>query len=196
MLELDVRVSGLSVGFPLERGRILHGKGRISLKCRGLSGSVSRGCGLFWICFSLRSFICCVRFLWIYPLGGWSDWRVGMHMVGGSRRTLPRCTAISSTNVSLETGLSAPVILRPLRHYLIPANLCVTLPRKTRTRIHPHDNLTLGGNVAILGSPNAVSTSCHNRIYIVLIGLSSRPFRVRSKRHVTRVIITQCRRTA
>lgn len=116
-------------------------------------------------------------------------------MVGGSGRTLPRCTAKRSTKVSVHTGLSRPVILGPLRHYLIPAKLCVTLPRNFRTRVHPHDKLTVGGNVKILGSPNAVSTSCHNRVYVVLIGLSSRSFVVRSKRHVTRVIMTHRRRT-
>lgn len=120
---------------------------------------------------------------------------VGMRIVGGSGRPLPTCTARLSTKLSVHTGLSSSVALTPVRHYLIPAKLCVTLPPKIRTRIHPHDNLTLGGKVAILGSPKAVSTSCQKRVYIVLVGLSARPFIVRSKRQVTRVIVTHRRRT-
>lgn len=120
---------------------------------------------------------------------------VGVRMVGGSGRPLPTCTARLSTKVSVHTGVSRPVSLTPVRQYLIPAKLFVTLPRKFRTRVHPQDKLTLGGKVAILGSPNAVSTSCHNRVYVVLMGLSTRAFIVRSKRHVTRVIVTHRRRT-
>lgn len=115
--------------------------------------------------------------------------------MGASQRPLPRCTAPRSTKMSLHTGLGRPVILGPLRHYLMPAKLFLTLPRKCRTRIHPHDKLTVGGNVAMLGSPKAVSTSCQKRVGIVLIGLSTRRFIVRSNRHVTRVIVTHRRRT-
>lgn len=118
------------------------------------------------------------------------EWCVGMEVVGGSRRPLPNCTAPLSTKVSVQTGLSRSIILGPLRHGLVPAKLCVSLPRNCRTRVHPHDKLTLGRKVALLGAPNAVSTSCQKRVNVVLIGLSSRPFAIGSNRHVYRVIVT------
>ncbi len=114
-------------------------------------------------------------------------------VIGDNRRILPTCTAISDTKVSVHTGLSTPVILRPVRHHLVPAKLHVSVPTNCRYRLHPQSNLTLHRNIAILGAPNAVSTSCHNRLFTLLVGLNSRPFVIGSNRHVTRLIFSSCR---
>lgn len=114
-----------------------------------------------------------------------------VRIVNKSHHPLPAYATPLSAGMDVRANLSEEgVLLKPLERQLIPTGLYISLPEGYEAQMRPRSGLALKHGVTLLNTPGTIDADYRGEIGIILVNLSSEPFRVNDGERICQMVIT------
>jgi dUTP pyrophosphatase len=84
---------------------------------------------------------------------------------------------------------TAPLILAPGRHALVPTGLTIALPADYEAQIRPRSGLAAKHGITVLNAPGTVDADYRGEIGVLLINHGDAPFTIRRGERIAQMVI-------
>ena len=112
-----------------------------------------------------------------------------MKVINKSNHELPKYQTINSAGMDLKANLETAVIIKPFERVLIPTGLFIELAEGTEAQIRPRSGLALNHGITVLNSPGTIDADYRGEIKVLLINLSSDPFKIINGDRIAQMVI-------
>lgn len=93
--------------------------------------------------------------------------------------------------MDLRAHLSEPVTLMPLERRLIPTGLSIELPFGYEAQVRPRSGLAYKHGITVLNSPGTIDADYRGEIGVLLVNLSSEPFRIEPGERIAQLVVAR-----
>lgn len=109
----------------------------------------------------------------------------------GEGLALPTYQSADAAGLDLLAAVpeTAPLILLPGEHALVPTGLSIALPRGFEAQVRPRSGLAARHGVTVLNSPGTIDADYRGEISVILINHGGAPFAVRRGERVAQMVI-------
>jgi dUTP pyrophosphatase len=84
---------------------------------------------------------------------------------------------------------SAPLVLAPGKHALVPTALAIALPDGFEAQVRPRSGLAAKHGVTVLNSPGTIDADYRGEILVILINHGAEPFAIRRGERIAQMVI-------
>ena len=84
----------------------------------------------------------------------------------------------------------ADCTLGPFERKTIPTGLCAEVPPGFELQVRPKSGLALEKGITVLNSPGTIDAGYRGEIKVLLINLSSEPYRIKKGRKIAQIVMT------
>ena len=84
---------------------------------------------------------------------------------------------------------SAPLVIAPGRHALVPTALAIALPDGFEAQVRPRSGLAAKHGVTVLNSPGTIDADYRGEIQVILINHGAAPFTVSRGERIAQMVI-------
>jgi dUTP pyrophosphatase len=84
---------------------------------------------------------------------------------------------------------SAPLVLAPGQHALVPTGLAIALPEGFEAQVRPRSGLAAKHGVTVLNSPGTIDADYRGEIQVILINHGAEPFTIRRGERIAQMVI-------
>lgn len=117
-----------------------------------------------------------------------------VRVVNKGRHALPEYATEHSAGLDLRANLSAPVVLAPGEHRLIPTGLFLELPAGTEGQVRPRSGLAFKHGVTVLNAPGTIDADYRGEVGVLLINHGTEPFEVKDGERVAQLVVSRYER--
>jgi dUTP pyrophosphatase len=89
---------------------------------------------------------------------------------------------------------SAPLVLPPGKHVVVPSGLCMALPWGHEAQVRPRSGLAARHGVTVLNSPGTIDSDYRGEISVILINHGEEPFVIRRGERIAQIVIARVER--
>jgi dUTP pyrophosphatase len=84
---------------------------------------------------------------------------------------------------------SAPLVLAPGRHAMVPTGLAIALPEGFEAQVRPRSGLAARHGVTVLNSPGTIDADYRGEIQVILINHGAEAFTIRRGERIAQMVI-------
>ncbi len=84
---------------------------------------------------------------------------------------------------------SAPLVLAPGKHAMVPTGLAIALPEGFEAQVRPRSGLAAKHRVTVLNSPGTIDADYRGEIQVILINHSAESFTIRRGERIAQMVI-------
>ena len=84
---------------------------------------------------------------------------------------------------------SAPLVLAPGKHAMVPTGLAIALPEGFEAQVRPRSGLAAKHGVTVLNSPGTIDADYRGEIQVILINHGAEPFAIRRGERIAQMVI-------
>jgi dUTP pyrophosphatase len=84
---------------------------------------------------------------------------------------------------------TAPLVLAPGRHALVPTGLAIALPDGFEAQVRPRSGLAAKHGLTVLNSPGTIDADYRGEIQVILINHGGEPFTIRRGERIAQMVI-------
>jgi dUTP pyrophosphatase len=84
---------------------------------------------------------------------------------------------------------SAPLVLAPGKHALVPTGLAIALPEAFEAQVRPRSGLAAKHGVTVLNSPGTIDADYRGEIQVILINHGAEAFTIRRGERIAQMVI-------
>ena len=84
---------------------------------------------------------------------------------------------------------SAPLMLAPGKHAMVPTGLAIALPEGFEAQVRPRSGLAAKHGVTVLNSPGTIDADYRGEIQVILINHGAEPFTIRRGERIAQMVI-------
>ena len=84
---------------------------------------------------------------------------------------------------------SAPLMLAPGKHAMVPTGFAIALPEGFEAQVHPRSGLAAKHGVTVLNSPGTIDADYRGEIQVILINHGAEPFTIRRGERIAQMVI-------
>jgi dUTP diphosphatase len=84
---------------------------------------------------------------------------------------------------------SAPLVLAPGKHAMVPTGLAIALPEGFEAQVRPRSGLAAKHGVTVLNSPGTIDADYRGEIQVILINHGVEPFAIRRGERIAQILI-------
>src|ERR1700710_2825974 len=112
-------------------------------------------------------------------------------LANGEGLALPEYQPPHAAGVDLLAAVpeSAPLVLAPGRHALVPTGLTIALPPGYEAQVRPRSGLAAKHGVTVLNSPGTIDADYRGEIGVLLINHGEAPFPIRRGERIAQMVI-------
>ena len=109
----------------------------------------------------------------------------------GEGLALPSYQSADAAGLDLLAAVpeTAPLILLPGEHALVPTGLSIALPSGYEAQVRPRSGLAARHGVTVLNSPGTIDADYRGEISVILINHGGAPFAVRRGERIAQMVI-------
>ena len=109
----------------------------------------------------------------------------------GEGLALPSYQSADAAGLDLLAAVpeTAPLILLPGEHALVPTGLSIALPSGFEAQVRPRSGLAARHGVTVLNSPGTIDADYRGEISVILINHGGAPFAVRRGERIAQMVI-------
>ncbi len=109
----------------------------------------------------------------------------------GEGLALPAYQSADAAGLDLLAAVpeTAPLILLPGEHALVPTGLAVALPAGYEAQVRPRSGLAARHAVTVLNSPGTIDADYRGEISVILINHGDAPFAIRRGERIAQMVI-------
>lgn len=112
-------------------------------------------------------------------------------VINQSKHPLPEYQTELSAGMDIRAELEEPLIIQPMERKLIGTGLFMELPAGFEAQIRPRSGLALKHGITVLNTPGTVDADYRGEIKVLLINLSTEPFRVNDGERIAQMVIAR-----
>jgi dUTP pyrophosphatase len=104
---------------------------------------------------------------------------------------LPAYQSAAAAGLDLLAAVpeSAPLVLAPGKHAMVPTGLTIALPVGYEAQVRPRSGLAAKQGVTVLNSPGTIDADYRGEISVILINHGEAPFAVRRGERIAQMVI-------
>jgi dUTP pyrophosphatase len=104
---------------------------------------------------------------------------------------LPAYQSAAAAGLDLLAAVpeSAPLVLAPGKHAMVPTGLTIALPVGYEAQVRPRSGLAAKHGVTVLNSPGTIDADYRGEISVILINHGAAPFAVRRGERIAQMVI-------
>ena len=114
---------------------------------------------------------------------------MNVKVINKSNNELPKYQTVNSAGLDLKANLDTPIIIYPNQRSLVPTGLSLELQEGTEAQIRPRSGLALNFGITVLNSPGTIDADYRGEIKVLLINLSSEPFKIINGDRIAQMVI-------
>jgi dUTP pyrophosphatase len=84
---------------------------------------------------------------------------------------------------------SAPLVLAPGKHAMVPTGLAIALPEGFEAQVRPRSGLAAKHGVTVLNAPGTIDADYRGEISVILINHGAEPFAIRRGERIAQLVI-------
>jgi dUTP diphosphatase len=84
---------------------------------------------------------------------------------------------------------SAPLVLAPSKHAMVPTALAIALPEGFEAQVRPRSGLAAKHGVTVLNSPGTIDADYRGEIQVILINHGAEAFTIRRGERIAQMVI-------
>jgi dUTP pyrophosphatase len=84
---------------------------------------------------------------------------------------------------------SAPLVLAPGKHAMVPTALAIALPEGFEAQVRPRSGLAAKHGVTVLNSPGTIDADYRGEIQVILINHGAEAFTIRRGERIAQIVI-------
>jgi dUTP pyrophosphatase len=109
----------------------------------------------------------------------------------GKGLALPAYQSVHAAGLDLLAAVpeSAPMMLAPGKHAMIPTGLTIALPPGYEAQVRPRSGLAAKHGVTVLNSPGTVDADYRGEVCVLLINHGDQPFPIRRGERIAQMVI-------
>ena len=109
----------------------------------------------------------------------------------GEGLALPTYQSAHAAGLDLMAAVpqSAPMVIAPGQHALVPTGLSIALPPGYEAQVRPRSGLAARHGVTVLNAPGTVDADYRGEISVILINHGDAPFRVQRGERIAQMVI-------
>ena len=109
----------------------------------------------------------------------------------GAGLPLPAYQSAHAAGLDLLAAVpeSAPLVLAPGRHAMVPTALAIALPEGFEAQVRPRSGLAAKHGVTVLNSPGTIDADYRGEIQVILINHGTGPFTIRRGERIAQMVI-------
>jgi dUTP diphosphatase len=118
--------------------------------------------------------------------------RVDIHQLPHSEGLpLPAYQSAHAAGLDLLAAVpeSAPLVLAPGKHAMVPTGLAIALPEGFEAQIRPRSGLAAKHGVTVLNSPGTIDADYRGEIQVILINHGAEAFTIRRGERIAQMVI-------
>jgi dUTP pyrophosphatase len=104
---------------------------------------------------------------------------------------LPAYQSADAAGLDLVAAVpeTAPLVLAPGRHAMVPTGLTIALPPGYEAQVRPRSGLAAKHGVTVLNSPGTIDADYRGEIGVILINHGEAPFAIRRGERIAQMVI-------
>ncbi len=109
----------------------------------------------------------------------------------GEGLALPAYQSADAAGLDLLAAVpeTAPLVLLPGEHALVPTGLAIALPQGFEAQVRPRSGLAARHGVTVLNSPGTIDADYRGEISVILINHGDAPFAIRRGERIAQMVI-------
>jgi dUTP pyrophosphatase len=109
----------------------------------------------------------------------------------GEGLPLPAYQTVHAAGLDLLAAVpeSAPLVLAPGKHALVPTGLAIALPVGFEAQVRPRSGLAARHGVTVLNSPGTIDADYRGEIQVILINHGAEPFAIKRGERIAQMVI-------
>jgi dUTP pyrophosphatase len=115
-------------------------------------------------------------------------------IINNSTHELPSYETIAAAGMDLRAFIPAPITLGPLERMVIPTGLHIALPPGTEAQVRPRSGLAAKFGITVLNAPGTIDADYRGDVGVILVNLSSDPFRVENGDRIAQLVLAKYER--
>jgi dUTP pyrophosphatase len=116
---------------------------------------------------------------------------MNVRIINNSKHPLPSYQTAGSAGMDLRANLEEAVTIHPLERALIPTGLFIELPLGFEAQIRPRSGLAFKHGLTVLNSPGTVDSDYRGEVKVLLVNLSTVPFKVENGERIAQMVIAR-----
>ena len=114
-----------------------------------------------------------------------------VQIINRSSHPCPSYATEQSAGVDLKANINTEMVLEPLGRALVPTGLFIALPKGYEAQVRPRSGLALRHGVTVLNTPGTIDADYRGEICVILVNLSSEPFRIVPGERIAQMVIAR-----
>lgn len=114
---------------------------------------------------------------------------VEIKIVNTSGNSLPAYATEGASGMDLRANLTAPLLLGPLQHRLVPTGLFMELPDEYEAQVRPRSGLAMKHGITCLNSPGTIDSDYRGEIKVILINLSNEEHTIQHGDRIAQLVL-------
>jgi len=110
-------------------------------------------------------------------------------IINRSNHPLPAYATLGASGTDLRAYMLEPMDILPLQRVVVPTGIEIALPQGYEAQVRPRSGLALNHGITVLNSPGTIDSDYRGEIKVLLINLSSEPFKVQNGDRIAQLII-------
>ena len=109
----------------------------------------------------------------------------------GEGLPLPAYQSVHAAGLDLLAAVpeSAPLMLAPGKHAMVPTALAIALPEGFEAQVRPRSGLAAKHGVTVLNSPGTIDADYRGEIQVILINHGAEAFTIRRGERIAQMVI-------
>ncbi|HLF56249.1 MAG TPA: dUTP diphosphatase [Thermoanaerobaculia bacterium] len=114
----------------------------------------------------------------------------------GEGLPLPAYATAGSAGLDLRAAVADELWLAPGARRLVPTGFRMEIPHGLEAQVRPRSGLALRHGVTLPNSPGTIDSDYRGEVQVLLVNLSSRPFRIRRGDRIAQLVVAPVARAA
>lgn len=112
-------------------------------------------------------------------------------IINKSNNPLPEYKTTGSSGLDIRANIGKTITIQAGERKAIPTGLYVDLPSNTELQIRPRSGLAIKNGITVLNTPGTIDADYRGEILVILINLSSDPFKIYSGDRIAQMVIAR-----
>ncbi len=112
-------------------------------------------------------------------------------VINKSANALPAYETEHAAGMDVRAFLEEEITIAPLERKLVGTGLFIELPVGYEAQIRPRSGLALKSGITVLNTPGTIDADYRGEIKILLVNLSSEPFKVNNGDRIAQIVIAR-----
>ena len=93
--------------------------------------------------------------------------------------------------MDLCASIDNPIILKPLKHEVIPCGIAIGLPENMEAQIRPRSGLAAKHGITVLNTPGTIDSDYRGEVKAILINFGKEDFEIKLNDRIAQIIFSE-----